>query len=96
MTPGCPWNCPSNENNDITKAGWLSEWALMLRVAPARTLRTLVELGYAGDPAELFVVTREKQNDWEHFQLLRRHVVHAYLFGQSGVGKVRIVPCADV
>ena len=88
MQPGCPMNCFSNENNDLTLSGWLSEWVLMLRIAPQLTIDTIVRLGYHDDPALLYVITREKADDWEKYQILRRNVVHAFLFGKAGVGKV--------
>ena len=88
MHPICPLNCLSNENNDITLSGWLCEWMLMLRIAPRETLEAIVQLGYAEDPALLFMVTKEKTEDWDKYQILRRNVVHAFLFGQAGVGKV--------
>ena len=91
MQPGCPMNCFSNENNDITLSGWLSEWILMLHVAPEATLAAMVTLGYSEDPELLYIVTKEKKDDWEKYQILRRNVVHAFLFGKSGVGKVMIL-----
>ena len=91
MHPICPLNCLSNENNDITLSGWLCEWMLMLRIAPRETLEAIVQLGYAEDPALLFMVTKEKTEDWDKYQILRRNVVHAFLFGQSGVGKTTIL-----
>ena len=90
MQPGCPMNCFSNENNDITVSGWLSEWILMLHIAPEETLAMMVTLGYSDDPSLLYIVTKEKKDDWEKYQILRRNVVHAFLFGKSGVGKVTI------
>ena len=88
MHPIWPLNCLSNENNDITLSGWLCEWMLMLRIAPRETLEAIMQLGYAEDPALLFMITKEKTEDWDKYQILRRIVVHAFLFGQSGVGKV--------
>ena len=60
----------------------------MLRIAPQLTIDTIVMLGYHDDPALLYVITREKADDWEKYQILRRNVVHAFLFGKAGVGKV--------
>lgn len=88
MNPACPRNCFSNENNDLTLTGWLSEWILLLHVAPEVTLHTLVLLGYADDLSLLYTVTQPRQVDWEKRSMLRRNVAHAFLFGDKGVGKV--------
>ena len=57
MNPTCPRNCYSNENNDLTLTGWVSEWILMLHIAPDLTLQTLVFLGYSDDISLLFTVS---------------------------------------
>jgi singapore isolate B (sub-type 7) whole genome shotgun sequence assembly, scaffold_18 len=62
----------------------------MLHIAPEETLAMMVTLGYSDDPSLLYIVTKEKKDDWEKYQILRRNVVHAFLFGKSGVGKVTI------
>lgn len=95
MNPACPHNCFSNENNDLTLTGWLSEWILMLHVAPEVTLQTLVLLGYADDISLLYVVTQPRQVDWEKRSMLRRNVAHAFLFGDKGVGKVCTWRCVE-
>ena len=88
MNPTCPQNCYSNENNDLTLTGWVSEWILMLHIAPDLTLQTLVFLGYSDDISLLFTVTQPRQVDWEKRNMLRRNVAHAFMFGDKGVGKV--------
>jgi hypothetical protein len=88
MKPGCPTNCFSNENNDITLTGWISEWILLLHIEPMRTLQTIIDLGFSGDITSIYIITRNKDYDWMKYQMLRRNVVHAFMFGEKGVGKV--------
>lgn len=90
MTPGCPSNCFSNEDNHITLTGWISEWNLMIRIAPEQTVNAMIALGFHDDPSLLYLVTRNKTQDWEKYQILRRNVAHAFLFGEKAVGKVWI------
>lgn len=92
MTPGFPWNCRTNENGHLTFAGWSSLWELLLRCDAAATLRWLVLLGWDDEVCLLYVVTKPKQEDWRSNNYLRRHVVHAFAFGDSAVGKVRASP----
>ena len=49
---------------------------------------TIIALGYNDDPTLLYSITRPKEYDWEKYQILRRNVVHAFLFGEKAVGKV--------
>ena len=88
MTPGCPDNCFSNEDNLLTLTGWMSEWNLLIRIAPEFTVNAIIALGYNDDPSLLYTVTRAKAYDWEKYQMLRRNVIHAFLFGEKAVGKV--------
>ena len=90
MKPGCPENCYSNEDNNLTLTGWISEWSLMMHLAPQRTVNTIIALGYNDDPTLLYTITRPKEYDWEKYQILRRNIVHAFLFGEKAVGKVSI------
>lgn len=90
MTPGCPENCFSNEDNQLTLTGWISEWNLMVRIAPELTINMIIALGYSDDISLLYTVTRCKIYDWERYQILRRNVAHAFVFGEKGVGKVLI------
>lgn len=92
MTPGFPWNCRTNENGYLTFAGWSTLWELLLRCDAAATLRWLVLLGWDDEVCLLYVVTKPKQEDWRSNNYLRRHVVHAFAFGDSAVGKVRASP----
>ena len=91
MMPGCPDNCFRNEEDYLTLTGWISEWCLMIHIAPERTINMLIELGYHDDPSLLYNVTKSKPFDWERYQILRRNVVHAFLFGEKAVGKVSFI-----
>ena len=51
-------------------------------------LKDVVLLGWDDEVCLLYVVTKPKQEDWSNNNYLRRHVVHAFAFGDSAVGKV--------
>ncbi|KAJ0028517.1 hypothetical protein Pint_36356 [Pistacia integerrima] len=71
---------------NLTLKGFLSEWALMTLLEPRRTLAYLIYIGYSGDAAKVFHVTRRKSADRKE-QLTERNVFRCFVFGSKIAGK---------
>ncbi|XP_077247754.1 mitochondrial Rho GTPase 1-like isoform X3 [Tasmannia lanceolata] len=61
-------------------------WALMTLLDPASSLANLIYLGFAGDPASAFHITRRRRLDCKR-QQSQRNVFQCYLFGPKKAGK---------
>ncbi|KAF3436305.1 hypothetical protein FNV43_RR23397 [Rhamnella rubrinervis] len=66
--------------------GFLSEWALMTRLDPSRSLANLIYIGYSGDPASALRVTRRRSVDRKK-QRTERNVFQCFVFGPKNSGK---------
>ncbi|KAI3526753.1 hypothetical protein L1887_06015 [Cichorium endivia] len=91
--PESPWDeapyknsLERNEFGDIRLSGFLSQWALMTNLDPAKSLAYLIYLGYTNDPATALRVTRKRTLDVKK-QQSDRHVFQCYVFGPKNSGK---------
>ncbi|KAI3783088.1 hypothetical protein L2E82_13150 [Cichorium intybus] len=91
--PESPWNDPpykdsveTTEVGDLKLSGFLSQWALMTLLDPPQSLAYLIYLGYTGDPATAFCVTRKRSLDFKK-QHTQRHVFQCFVFGPKKSGK---------
>ncbi|XP_031263772.1 mitochondrial Rho GTPase 2 isoform X2 [Pistacia vera] len=91
--PESPWDeAPYRDAGEktvlgnLTLNGFLSEWALMTLLDPRRTLANLIYIGYGGDPASVFHVTRRKSTDRKK-QRTERNVFRCFVFGSKSAGK---------
>ncbi|XP_077247688.1 mitochondrial Rho GTPase 1-like isoform X2 [Tasmannia lanceolata] len=91
--PSSPWAegpyidaVKKNAFGGLSLAGFLSEWALMTLLDPASSLANLIYLGFAGDPASAFHITRRRRLDCKR-QQSQRNVFQCYLFGPKKAGK---------
>ncbi|XP_068646109.1 mitochondrial Rho GTPase 1-like [Aristolochia californica] len=66
--------------------GFLSEWALMTLLDPASSLANLIYIGYAGDPASAFHITKRRRFDRKR-QQSPRNVFQCYVLGPKSAGK---------
>lgn len=64
---------------------WL-QWALMTLLEPQKSLAHLIYIGYPGDPASAFRITRRRRIDKKR-QRSQRVVFQAYVFGSHNSGK---------
>ncbi|GKV08979.1 hypothetical protein SLEP1_g20546 [Rubroshorea leprosula] len=91
--PESPWSdAPYKDAAERTALGglsldaFLSEWALMTLLDPARTLKNLIYVGYPGDPASAIRVTRRRRLDRKK-QQSERNVFQCFIFGPKTAGK---------
>ncbi|CAI9297232.1 unnamed protein product [Lactuca saligna] len=91
--PESPWNeapykdsVERTELGDLTLSGFLSQWDLMTLIDPPQSLAYLIYLGYTGDPATAFCVTRKRSLDFKK-QHTQRHVFQCFVFGPKNSGK---------
>ncbi|XP_020101730.1 mitochondrial Rho GTPase 1-like isoform X2 [Ananas comosus] len=92
--PECPWSvegpfkdaAEKNVLGGLTLAGFLSEWSLMTLLDPTSSLANLIYLGYTGDPAAAFHITRKRRQDRKRKQS-QRNVYQCYVFGPKNAGK---------
>ncbi|GLT90297.1 hypothetical protein SLE2022_082390 [Rubroshorea leprosula] len=91
--PESPWNdAPYKDAAEKTALGgisldaFLSEWALMTLVDPARAVKNLIYVGYPGDPASAIHVTRRRHLDRKK-QQSERNVFRCFVFGPKNAGK---------
>ncbi|XP_058083683.1 mitochondrial Rho GTPase 1-like isoform X3 [Magnolia sinica] len=61
-------------------------WTLMTLVEPASSLANLIYIGYSGDPASAFHITRRRRLDCKR-QQSQRNVLQCYVFGPKNAGK---------
>ncbi|CAM6008327.1 unnamed protein product [Sphagnum balticum] len=91
--PSSPWEDSTYRNSvetnvvgGITLNGFLSQWAFMTRVQPQKSLAHLIYIGYPGDPASAFRITRQRRQD-RNRQRSQRAVLQCFVFGPTNVGK---------
>ncbi|OVA05494.1 Small GTPase superfamily [Macleaya cordata] len=91
--PESPWSeAPFKDSAEKTALGglsldgFLSEWALMTLLDPAKSLANLIYIGYAGDPASTLRITRRRRLDRKK-QQSDRNVFQCFVFGPKGAGK---------
>ncbi|KAH7517208.1 hypothetical protein FEM48_Zijuj09G0038300 [Ziziphus jujuba var. spinosa] len=89
----CPWNEAPYDTaaertglGNLSLNGFLSEWALMTRLDPSRSLANLIYIGYSGDPASALHVTRRRSVDRKK-QRTERSVFQCFVFGPKNSGK---------
>ncbi|WRX23340.1 Small GTPase - like 10 [Theobroma cacao] len=91
--PESPWNdAPYKDAAEKTALGglsldaFLSEWALMTLLDPARSVENLIYIGYPGDPSSAIRVTRRRRLDRKK-QQSERNVFQCFLLGPTNAGK---------
>lgn len=91
--PESPWDedpykssLERTELGDIRLSGFLSQWALMTILDPAKSLAYLIYLGYTNDPATALRLTRKRTLDVKK-QQSDRHVFQCLVFGPKNAGK---------
>nr|XP_043610959.1 mitochondrial Rho GTPase 1-like isoform X2 [Erigeron canadensis] len=91
--PESPWDEAPYKNSaertefgDLRLSGFLSQWALMTLLDPAKSLAYLIYLGYRNDPATALRVTRKRTLDIKK-QQSDRHVFQCFVFGPKNAGK---------
>ncbi|KAJ0977547.1 hypothetical protein J5N97_013021 [Dioscorea zingiberensis] len=91
--PESPWAespykdaAEKNVLGGLSLNGFLSEWALMTLLDPASSLANLVYIGYTGDPASAFTITRKRRADRKR-KVSQRNVVQCFVFGPKNAGK---------
>ncbi|KAL2632904.1 hypothetical protein R1flu_004383 [Riccia fluitans] len=95
--PSSPWEEPeykdtveTNAAGGMTLNGFLSQWALMTLLDPVKSLAHLIYIGYPGDPASAFRITRRRRQDRKR-QRLQRSVLQCYVFGPTNAGKSSVL-----
>ncbi|KAI3741867.1 hypothetical protein L1987_59545 [Smallanthus sonchifolius] len=91
--PESPWDgdpykdsMERTERGDVNLSGFLSQWALMTLLDPPQSVTYLAYLGYTGDLAKAFRVTRKRSLDFKK-QHTDRHVFQCFVFGSKNAGK---------
>ncbi|XP_072996464.1 mitochondrial Rho GTPase 1-like [Typha latifolia] len=92
--PESPWSADGpykdaaekNVLGGLTLEGFLSQWALMTLLDPESSLANLIYLGYPGDPASAFHITRKRRLDRKRHES-QRNVFQCYVFGPKNAGK---------
>ncbi|KAJ6794867.1 putative mitochondrial Rho GTPase 1 [Iris pallida] len=91
--PDSPWSdvpykdaAEKNVLGGLSLEGFLSEWALMTLLDPASSLANLIYVGYPGDPASAFQITRRRRLDRKK-QQSQRNVFQCFVFGPKNAGK---------
>ncbi|KAK2640454.1 hypothetical protein Ddye_028249 [Dipteronia dyeriana] len=91
--PECPWDeAPYKDApektalNGLSLDGFLSQWALMTLLDPARSVENLIYTGYPGDPSVATRVTRRRRLDRKK-QQSERNVFQCFVFGPKHAGK---------
>ncbi|CAL9199798.1 unnamed protein product [Musa hybrid cultivar] len=77
--------CTIDRNNII-----LLQWALMTLQDPAASLANLIYIGYTGDPASAFQITRKRRLDRKK-QQTQRNVFQCFVFGSRNAGKTTLL-----
>ncbi|KAG6532194.1 hypothetical protein ZIOFF_006033 [Zingiber officinale] len=65
-------------------------WALMTLQDPKASLANLIYIGYTGDPASVFHVTRKRRLDRKK-QRTQRNVFQCFVFGPKNAGKTTLL-----
>ncbi|KAK7355811.1 hypothetical protein VNO80_15073 [Phaseolus coccineus] len=91
--PESPWNnapykdaAEKTDMGYISLNGFLSQWALMTLLDPKLSLANLIYIGYKGNPAAAFRVSRKRSLDRKK-QMTERNVFQCYVFGSKHAGK---------
>ncbi|KAG6536489.1 hypothetical protein ZIOFF_001547 [Zingiber officinale] len=66
------------------------QWALMTLQDPKASLANLIYIGYTGDPASVFHVTRKRRLDRKK-QRTQRNVFQCFVFGPKNAGKTTLL-----
>ncbi|PWA77846.1 mitochondrial Rho GTPase [Artemisia annua] len=74
------------EQGDLELSAFISQWVLMTLLDPAQSLAYLSYLGYTGDPATAFRVSRKRSLDVKK-KHTDRHVFQCFVFGPKNAGK---------
>lgn len=95
--PDCPWNeapyidaAPTTALGGLPLDGFLSLWALMTRLEPAKSVEYLKYLTYEGDAASAIRVTRKRRMD-RRKQQSDRNVYQCFVFGPKKSGKTALL-----
>ncbi|XP_064951043.1 mitochondrial Rho GTPase 1-like isoform X4 [Musa acuminata AAA Group] len=95
--PESPWSeapykdaAEKNVLGGLSLEGFLSEWALMTLQDPAASLANLIYIGYTGDPASAFQITRKRRLDRKK-QQTQRNVFQCFVFGSRNAGKTTLL-----
>ncbi|XP_064943579.1 mitochondrial Rho GTPase 1 isoform X2 [Musa acuminata AAA Group] len=95
--PESPWSeapykdaTEKNVLGGLSLEGFLSEWALMTLKDPAASLANLIYIGYTGDPASAFQITRKRRLDRKK-QQTQRNVFQCFVFGSRNAGKTTLL-----
>ncbi|KAJ8466348.1 hypothetical protein OPV22_028900 [Ensete ventricosum] len=95
--PESPWSeapykdaAEKNVLGGLSLEGFLSEWALMTLQDPAASLANLIYIGYTGDPASAFHITRKRRLDRKK-QQTQRNVFQCFVFGPRNAGKTTLL-----
>ncbi|PIA30248.1 hypothetical protein AQUCO_05700154v1 [Aquilegia coerulea] len=91
--PESPWIEPpykdaaeSTATGGISLDGFLSKWSLMTLLEPNKSLANLIYIGYVGDPASAFDITKARRLNSTKKQSERK-VLQSFVFGPNGAGK---------
>lgn len=91
--PDCPWSegpykdaAPTTALGGLTVDGFLSEWALMTLLEPAKSVEYLKYIMYGGDATSAIRLTRRRRTDRKKRQS-ERNVYHCFVFGPRRAGK---------
>nr|AUS89406.1 MIRO GTPase 2-like protein [Sesuvium portulacastrum] len=91
--PDCPWSegpykdaAPTTALGGITIDGFLSKWALMTLLEPAKSVEYLKYLMYGGDASSAIRLTRKRRTDRKKRQS-ERNVYQCFVFGPKKAGK---------
>ncbi|KAF9595258.1 hypothetical protein IFM89_038261 [Coptis chinensis] len=92
-TPESPWSearymgaAETSVLGGLLLHGFLSKWALMTLLEPVKSLASLFYIGYEGDPASAFHITRRRQLERKK-QQSERNVFQCFVFGPNLAGK---------
>ncbi|XP_059451846.1 mitochondrial Rho GTPase 1-like [Corylus avellana] len=91
--PESPWErepyvdaTQKNEFGGLSLDGFLSMWAFMTFLDPARSMENMIYVGYPGNPLSAFRVTRKRRLDRKK-QQTERNVFQCFVFGPKKAGK---------
>ena len=86
--PEFPRNCEHDYSYGITIMNWICEWQLLVRTDLVRTISSLLLFGWKQEPSALLKRQGPAEEEWQEYGVLRHSVIHAFVFGCDGVGKV--------
>ncbi|XP_042390744.1 mitochondrial Rho GTPase 1-like isoform X1 [Zingiber officinale] len=96
-TPENPWSEHPYKNTaekigfeGYSLEGFISQWAFMTLQDPKASLANLMYLGYTGDFASAFHITRKRRLDRKKKQT-RRNVFQCFVFGPKNAGKTALL-----